>query len=132
MSMLPEDRFFRAVKWAVAAAFVIVPIIALTGFMPGYSEGERAGIVTKVSRKGVIWKTWECEMNLGGMLNKGDDGGMVSNIWSFTVQDDEVLKKVQELQRSGKRATLRYTQWFLPPMPQTSSGYMVEEVVEGR
>lgn len=129
MSMLPEDRFFRAVKWAVAAAFVIVPIIALTGFMPGYSDGARTGVVTKVSRRGVLWKTWECEMNLGGMVDGGKDVGMVANIWEFTVQDEGVLKKIQEFQKSGKTVTLRYTQWLLRPIPTTSSGYMVKEVV---
>ena len=36
-----------------------------TGFMPTYSEGERIGYVTKLTAKGIFWKTWEGEMQMG-------------------------------------------------------------------
>jgi hypothetical protein len=63
-----------------------------------YSDGERVGTIQKFSRKGLIAKTWEGEMLLGGLKRKtvsGTDsnGGstsstsMVANVFEFTVED---------------------------------------------
>lgn len=129
MRHMDPVEFFLKVFWAVIAlAVVIVLTVNLTGCMEGYSDGDRTGVVTKVSRKGVIWKTWECEMNLGGMVNGGKDVGMVANIWAFTVEDEDLLAKVREAQKLGKTVTLEYSQWLVGPAPRTSSGYMVKSV----
>lgn len=76
----------------------------------GYSEGERTGTVYKLSNKGLIWKTWEGEMLLGGA--RQTDSGAVANIWAFTVLKPEMVKVVSDAQQSGQPMTAHYIQWF--------------------
>ena len=57
-------------KILIAVAVVIVLFLAF--FMFGsYSDGYRAGTVTKLSKKGFIIKTYEGELNTGALA-----GGM--------------------------------------------------------
>ncbi len=99
----------------------------LIGCNPDYSEGERVGIVTKLSRKGWQYKTWEGEMNLGG-LTSGADGKLETNVWKFTIPDEDEasLKLLQEAQRSQRAVIVRYKEWQFHPMTQTDSGYIVQ------
>jgi hypothetical protein len=101
----------------------------LVGCNPDYSEGERVGIVTKLSRKGWQNKTWEGEMNLGGMKT-GSDGKLETNVWKFTIpdEDEDSIKLIQEAQRSQKPIIIRYKEWQLHPVRQTDSGFMVQGV----
>src|ERR1700760_3285800 len=67
-----------------------------------YSEGERAGYVQKLSRKGWICKTWEGEMSMVTMP------GTVAEKFYFTVPDDGVAAKLNA--NVGKRMALHYDQ----------------------
>ena len=94
----------------------------------GYSEGERTGIVTKCSYKGLTssTKSWEAEMNMGG-LSTGTDGKISANVWHFTVEDEDVLKKVQEANRTQKPITIKYTEWMSRPGCRSETGYFAKE-----
>lgn len=70
-----------------------------------YSEGERTGVITKFSHKGLMMKTWEGELNVGGI----DQGG-VPTMWQFSVNDPEIVQDLQNAQRKGGRWTLSYRQ----------------------
>ena len=50
-------------KILIVIVIVVLAIIAFLSFGK-YSEGHRAGIIMKVSKKGTIFKTWEGQMNL--------------------------------------------------------------------
>jgi len=67
-----------------------------------YSDGERAGYVQKLSRKGWICKTWEGELALVNLP------GAMPEIFHFSVRDDDVAKRIQ--QSVGKRVALSYEQ----------------------
>ena len=58
-----------------------------------YSEGVRSGELIKISRKGVMVKTWE------GEISQGISG---AQIFSFSVEDNEekVIKDLNSLQGS--------------------------------
>lgn len=92
----------------------------------GYSDGERAGVVTKFSRKGLLIKSWEGEMALGG-ITTDVEGNAVANVWRFSVRDESLIEKLRTAQSSGKRTTLRYTQWFMGPIA-VDTGYLVTGV----
>lgn len=64
-------------------------------------------MLTKVSRKGFIFKTYEGEMNVGG-LNQGDGTIMPATIFRFSVTDKEVYDKLQDLQ--GRKVVVHYRQ----------------------
>ena len=61
-----------------------------------YSEGDRSGTVLKVSNKGWVCKTWEGELAMamvaGGV--PGDQGGISTSTWKFTVRDDGLIDKL--------------------------------------
>lgn len=99
----------------------------LVGCNDSYSEGERVGIVTKLSHKGWQNKTWEGQMNLGGMVTNSQ-GHQETNVWAFTVpeEDETTLKLLQEAQRTQKAVIIRYKEWQVRPGCQTDSGYIVQ------
>ena len=54
-----------------------------------YSTGTRTGIVIKLSQKGYVFKTYEGELNLGG-ISEGDGTIMPTRIWKFSVDRNNV------------------------------------------
>ena len=67
-----------------------------------YSEGERAGFMQKLSKKGWICKTWEGELSLVALP------GAAPEKFLFTVRDDAVADKIN--QQVGQRVALTYEQ----------------------
>lgn len=73
-----------------------------------YSEGDRVGQVTKLSKKGLIWKTWEASMGL-------TQSGSYVEHWNFSIdngdpQRDILFKKVTESYNSGDIVKVHYIQ----------------------
>jgi hypothetical protein len=92
-------------KWLLG--ILVVAALLLAGYTElmlhwTYSNGERAGYVQKLSRKGWVCKTWEGEMALASMP------GTVAERFSFSVRDDAVAAQINE--NLGRRVTLVYEQ----------------------
>ena len=98
-----------------------------TGCMPTYSSGERTGVIVKLSEKGLMFKSWEGQMNLGSASVDGG-GMMVPTVWEFSSLDDAMAAQINEAARNGKRVTLKYRQWLMPPWT-ISSSYEIESVI---
>ncbi len=90
-----------------------------------YSEGTRSGILTKVSKKGYIFKTYEGEMNVGG-FNQGDGTIMPATIFKFSVTDDDVYHTLDSLQ--GKKLVLTYKQVYKNFFWQGETDYFIQNV----
>lgn len=92
----------RILRWLLAV-IIIVPI-AWTSFALwwSYSEGDRAGVLQKFSRKGWICKTYEGELALYVV------SGVAPEIWNFSVRDEAVARKLQTL--VGERVRIRYSE----------------------
>jgi len=71
-----------------------------------YSDGERAGTISKFSRRGFMFKTWEGVLNVGGF--SGETGSLTPQYFDFSVKDDSVANKINEAVRTGQRVTLHY------------------------
>jgi len=67
-----------------------------------YSEGERAGYVQKLSRRGWVCKTWEGELAMVTMP------GAIPEKFYFSVPSDAVAELIN--QSIGKRVALTYQQ----------------------
>jgi len=83
----------------VAAVFAAYTWVALTW---NYSEGERAGFMQKLSKKGWLCKTWEGELSLVALP------GAAPEKFLFTVRDDVVADKINKL--VGQRVALVYAE----------------------
>jgi hypothetical protein len=109
-----------------AIIVVAVLVIALAGFTWftlhwSYADGERAGYVQKLSRKGWICKTWEGEMAMVTMP------GTVSDKFYFTVPDDVVASMINV--SVGKRVALHYEQHkWIPTSCFGETEYFVNSV----
>jgi hypothetical protein len=90
---------------ALVVLAVIVVLIAGYFFVAmhwSYSDGERAGVVQKLSHKGWICKTWEGELAMSTVP------GVAPVIWSFTVRDKAVVDQINLA--LGKRVILHYAE----------------------
>jgi hypothetical protein len=88
-----------------------------------YADGERAGYVQKLSRKGWLCKTWEGEIAMVTMP------GAIPEKFEFTVRDDAMAEKINQF--AGKRVVLNYRQHKL--IPSSCFGeteYFVDDVRE--
>lgn len=97
---------------SVVVLIVLVAFILLFISYANYSEGTRAGIVVKISKRGYLIKTIEGQLNEGGMAAK--DQSVVPTIWNFSVKrnKEEVLKQLEEAQLTGERVKLYYKEKY--------------------
>ena len=67
-----------------------------------YSNGERAGYLQKISKKGWLCKTWEGEIAMTPLP------GATPQYFSFTVRNDSIARLLE--QNAGKQVSLTYDQ----------------------
>jgi hypothetical protein len=107
-------------------AFVVVILAIFAGYIWvalnwSYSEGERAGFMQKLSKKGWMCKTWEGELSLVALP------GAAPEKFLFTVRDDEVAARIN--QQVGLRVALTYEEHRgLPTTCFGDTGYFVTGV----
>ena len=94
----------RAMKWLlVPLVLVALGVLYIFGVMNwSYSDGERAGWVQQLSRKGWVCKTWEGELALVSLP------GSTPEKFRFTIWDEATADKVNLVM--GKRVALHYEQ----------------------
>jgi hypothetical protein len=86
-----------------------------------YSTGERVGYVQKISKKGWTCKTWEGELAMVSMP------GTLPQIFSFTIRDEAVARKVMDA--AGQRVALTYEQHrFVPSQCFGETEYFITQV----
>ena len=106
------------------SAILIIIIVAAWGalaYYATYSDGYRVGVITKFSRKGMIFKTYEGELDLGYL--KANGGGIGNNIFYFSVENKEskVLEAINKASDKGYPIKLYYKEryWKLPFLGET-------------
>jgi hypothetical protein len=101
--MIPMPRPGLKVLLLLVVLVIAVPVLWVWITLSyDYSDGERAGYVQKFSRKGWVCKTWEGELALVNLP------GAMPEIFHFSVRDDDVAKRIQDV--VGKRVALTYEQ----------------------
>lgn len=106
----------------------LVPMLSSCGV---YSEGDRTGVVNKISKKGILFKTWEGELLMGGLRTKTNSDGnptTVANIFVFSVTDEDVAKDLIAVAREGKMSTLVYDQYLIPSPLNRKTSYIIRKV----
>jgi hypothetical protein len=88
----------------IIGGLAILGVIGWTFFTLSwaYSEGERAGILQKFSKKGWICKTWEGELALYVV------GGVAPQLWHFSTRDEDVAEKL--LASVGQQVRVHYSE----------------------
>lgn len=105
----------------LGAAILLTFIYYIFIYFVTYSTGVRSGELIKISRKGVLIKTWE------GEISQGISG---AQIFSFSVedQDETVIKDLQKYQ--GNYVKLSYKERYASFFWLGDTKYFITEVVQ--
>lgn len=102
--------------------------ILFTSCTENYSNGERIGMITKFSKKGLIWSSWE------GTLNTTQTGMNSANQFEFSVDNDvndpKVIAALDSAATYGWKVKVKYHEtfgknWF---SNRGETNYFVKEV----
>ena len=101
-----------AARFLLIAAIVLIAIFAFLSFGV-YSEGTRAGQVIKVSKKGVVFKTWEGQLNMQsfGAIKSNNTMAEVFD-FSITKGDTSIYNLLENVSLTGERVNLHYKEKF--------------------
>lgn len=114
-------------KAGLIAVLVLLALAALyyayTQFT--FSEGFRAGVLIKFSKKGNFFKTYEGELNQIG-LSQDAKTGLMNNIWLFSVRDKAAADRLMHLE--GKSLSLHYREIKHAFPWQGDTNYFVDSV----
>lgn len=89
-----------------------------------YSDGERTGLLTKLSHKGNVFKTYEGEVLIGNFQQAPNI--MVPEKFFFSVKDEKLADTLMKLQ--GKVISLKYCQYRKTLPWRGESVYMVTDL----
>lgn len=122
------EKFKKIVKWTIGTIVLLVIIVFLFLNYASYSTGFRVGTPIKLSHKGNIIKTWEGEMNIGGLTSSSE--GVIPTSWEFSIHDgdEEVRKKLNEAIEQGQRVKLLYEEKYVRFFWQGDTKYFVYDV----
>jgi hypothetical protein len=101
----PHKTRNKALTALVLLILIPVVVIALWIWVAlgyTYSNGERAGYLQKISKKGWLCKTWEGEIAMTPLP------GATPQYFSFTVRNDSLARVLE--QNAGKQVSLTYDQ----------------------
>ena len=109
----PRRRGFgRFLLGLLLLAIVLGVLYTLFMLWWSYSEGERAGVLQKFSKRGWVCKTYEGELALYVV------GGVAPQIWHFSVRDDVVAGQLHNV--VGQQLRVHYTEH--PGLPTNCFG----------
>ena len=99
-----------------------------------YSEGARTGMINKFTKKGLIWKTYEGEMALEGMVSGENYSG--ANVWDFSLdrearhgeKTEALVKKIQGYLDTGTKVKVTYTEPFITWPWRSGTNYLIQNV----
>jgi hypothetical protein len=109
--------------WPRLLLLVVAGIAGYLAFVRlwSYSDGERVGVLQKLSRKGWVCKTYEGELALYVV------SGVAPQIWEFTVSDPAVARALNA--ELGERVRLHYNEHVgLPSSCFGDTRYFVDHI----
>ncbi len=88
----------------------LVAAITMTSCTENYSNGERIGMITKFSQKGLVWSSWE------GTLNTTQTGMNSAEPFHFSVDNDvndlKVIATLDSAATYGWKVKVKYHETF--------------------
>jgi len=122
------NSFWKKTK-KVLLVILILFMVVFTFFILGHmSDGYRGGSLIKISKKGIIFKTIEGQVNVGTFLDNGINKPM-SPIWDFSVvENPELFDALNKAILTNKRVKLHYKEMFVKLPWRGESLYIVDEV----
>ena len=123
----------HAVFW-VLGRLHLVPVVIWGGYFlfgitvgidEEHSSGSLAGVVTKFSQKGMVFKSWEGELALSDSRKIQTE--LIADVFRFSTLDEDLAVQISEALKSGESVSIQYHEWFFHPMT-TNTGYIVKSI----
>jgi len=114
---------------AILLLILAVFVVLIGGFLAfvlnwSFSDGDRAGVLQKFSRRGWLCKTWEGELAITTVP------GVAPVIWNFSVRDDAAAEQLRSA--VGQWVVLHYREHRgVPTTCFGETGYFVDSVKIG-
>jgi hypothetical protein len=125
-SAVIKKKIKRYFYLAFAVFILIIGIWIYFSYFFTYSDGYRAGMLQKFSRKGNIFKTYEGEMILSS-VQSNKNVSLASEKFLFSVADKEVALQLETMQ--GKAVVVHYTEKHNTLPWRGESTYVVNSVM---
>jgi len=106
-SSIIKKKIKKYLYLTLAVFILIIGIWTYWGYFYTYSDGYRAGLLQKFSRKGNVFKTYEGEMILSS-VQSNSNVALASEKFLFSVADVDVALQLEKLQ--GKNVVVHYTE----------------------
>ena len=113
-------------------AFLLFLCFQIGGCVGGYegidySEGFRDGKIQKMSLKGLIWKTHECELSMDGIKTVQRETKEVTSVFEFTIRDPRLVELVKNIP-PNTRVRVFYKEKMFASSLITDTGYFATDV----
>lgn len=114
-------KIARRTLWILLAALLLFSIGYYIYRTYTISEGTRTGMLFKISKKGVMFKTYEGQLHLGGSTILTQQ-----STWEFSVQNETVYQQAQQF--DGRNVKVHYKELVNPFPWQGDTHYIVYKV----
>lgn len=111
--------------WFIFFLVILIGVFIYVKYFFTYSEGYRAGLLQKFSRKGTIFKTYEGELILSSVSGRSDVV-ISSEKFFFSVTEKKLAGSLDTLQ--GKNVIVHYKQKNSPLIWKGDTPYYVDSV----
>ena len=109
---------------------IVVGLMVLSFFYFGvYSRGDRVGKVIKISEKGLLFKTYEGQINMEG-FGAVRSTNIFSQTFEFSVEKSraDVIENLKQAMNEGKRVNIHYIERYWLISWRGESKYFVRDV----
>jgi hypothetical protein len=127
-------------KILLALLIVIILIAGCTGGCEmlnrtTYIEGTRVGYIVRFTQRGLFFKSYQGEVNMGGVMNSAM-GGATPNTWNFSLDNqrrhnedlDTLVAAINVFLGQGKPVKITYCAPFFSWPWRSSNRYLVQKV----
>lgn len=119
----------KIIKRTVLILFLLGFGLTAYLYFGNFSNGVRAGIVVKISKRGFVFKTYEGQLNLL-TFGASKSNNIVAETFDFSVpnHETEVIKTLEEVSLSGERVSLHYEEKFISLPWRGDTKYLITKV----
>lgn len=120
-------------KKLVAILILIFVGVILFIYYANISEGSRAGVIVKISKRGAIFKTYEGQMDIGS-FGAVKDANQLSQTFQFSVfkDDEHIYEALEQASLSGERVQIKYKEKYSVLFWRGETPYFVYEIVRSK
>jgi len=102
-----KSKIRKIYTWAILILLLFFAAFIYWKYFFTYSEGNRAGLLQKFSKRGQVFKTWEGELILSS-VKSSQNVALASEKFLFSVTDKTAAEKLSTLE--GNYVTVHYTE----------------------